>query len=161
LLWILPLIFGCGSSKPLPIKAHEHLEVGWTPRSVLETKTFPWFDSVYAAYQPKGEIFTKLTPIKDSLSFVVIYGTWCSDSRREIPRFFKVMDSLKIQSRQITLFAIDRTKIYPPGPPQEYSIEKVPTFILNYRGVEVGRIVEQPSASLEEDLLNQLLPLVQ
>ncbi len=157
----LLFLAGCGSSGPLPIKPNEHLEVGWTPRSVLETKTFPWFDSVYHAYQPSGEIFTKLNSIKDSLSFLVVYGTWCGDSKREVPRFFRVMDSLQIKPSQITLFAVDRTKHYPPGPPQLGSIIKVPTFLCFYRGFEVYRIVELPSVSIEEDLLNQLLPFTE
>ena len=32
-------------------------------------------------------------------------------------------------------------------------IELVPTFILDYNGEEIGRIIESPEESLEKDLL--------
>ncbi|TAK51942.1 MAG: thioredoxin [Bacteroidetes bacterium] len=154
-------LVGCSGTTKLPVKPNEHMEIGWTPRTVLATTTYAWFDSGYTAYQPSGNILTQLSSIKDSLSFLVLYGTWCSDSKRELPHFFKIMDSLKIHSDKITLYAVDRTLRYPPGLPEEYQLTRVPTFILQYRGMEVGRIVEQPVGTLEEDILNQLLPLTQ
>ncbi|MBI5215717.1 MAG: thioredoxin family protein [Ignavibacteriae bacterium] len=158
---ILLFIVGCATTKPIAIKPNEHIEIGWTPRAVLETKTYPWFDSNYVAYKPNGEIFSQLKSIQDSLSFLVIYGTWCSDSKRELPRFFKIMDSMNVKPEQIILYAVDRTKMYPPGIPQEYNPTHVPTFILKYRGMEVGRIIEAPKGTLEQDMFNQLFPLTQ
>lgn len=166
LMWSLTifsaLFIGCSSTKPLvAVRPNEHMEIGWTPRSVLQSSTYPWFDSAYALYEPQKEFTEKIRSIKDSLDLVLIYGTWCSDSKREVPKFFKIMDTLGIKSDRITIFAVDRTKLYPSGIPQDYSIVLVPTIIVKYRGFEIGRIVEKPKSTIEEDLFELILPLTE
>ncbi|HZY10735.1 MAG TPA: hypothetical protein VFF29_06230 [Bacteroidota bacterium] len=166
LMWsltIFPALFiGCSSTKPIvAVRPNEHMEIGWTPRSVLQTSTYPWFDSAYTLYEPQQEFIDKIHAIKDSLDLILIYGTWCSDSKREVPKFFKIVDTIGISSERISMFAVDRTKHYPPGIPQEYSIVLVPTIIVKYRGFEIGRIVEKPKSTIEEDLFEIILPLTE
>jgi hypothetical protein len=48
----------------------------------------------------------------------------------------------------------------PPGIKKEYGITNVPTFIVSYRGMEMGRIIESPKTTLEGDLVELLLPLI-
>jgi len=57
------------------------------------------------------------------------------------------------------MIAVDRSMEIPPGIRTEYGITNVPTFIVRYRGIELGRIVESPKASLEEDLAGLLRPI--
>ncbi|MEK7671115.1 MAG: thioredoxin family protein, partial [Bacteroidota bacterium] len=84
---------------------------------------------------------------------VVVLGTWCSDSKREVPRFLKIVDLSLIPPAQIQFYGVDRTKKSSDGVTDRYKIERVATFIFLKRGEEVGRIVESPKNSLEEDML--------
>ena len=95
------------------------------------------------------------------MDILVVYGTWCSDSHDEIPRFFKVMDAIDFPADRIKLIAVDRTKQLPEGIAKEFGIERVPTFIIHYRGVEIGRIVETTQHSFEQDIVEVLLQLNQ
>ena len=55
-----------------------------------------WYDKGYGDYRPDTVAINKLLEInKDNLSIKVVMGTWCPDSRREVPRFMKIMDVWK------------------------------------------------------------------
>jgi hypothetical protein len=56
----------------------------------------------------------------------------------------------------VTLYGVDRKKKSPGGTEAQYHIERVPTFIFLKHGEEIGRIVENPQASLEGDMLSIL-----
>jgi len=154
------LLMSCASTKKVSVKPNEHMEVGWTPRTIFQSPTYAaWFDTTYQSYQPQTEMINRLKGFNENVDLIVVYGTWCSDSRLEIPRFYKIMDAIEFPSDHITLIAVDRTMQVPPGIAKEYNITNVPTFILKYRNVEIGRIIENPKTTLEGDLLEFLSPL--
>jgi thiol-disulfide isomerase/thioredoxin len=156
------LIIGCSSTKKVAIRPNEHIEIGWTPRTIFEAPSYAaWFDSGYANYEPDPEIIDRLEKIPmDSVRITVVYGTWCSDSKREVPHFFKIIDAIKFPESHLTLIAVDRTMDLPPGIKQQYNITNVPTFIVVYRGMEMGRIIESPKTTLEQDLTDLLTPVM-
>jgi len=160
---ILPVVIisGCSSAKKIvSVKPNEHMEVGWTPRSIFQSPAYAaWFDTGYSSYQPHAEKIEQLKRMQDSVDLFVVFGTWCSDSKREIPRFFKIVDAISFPADRVTLVAVDRTKQIPPGVAQEYNITNVPTFIIKYRGIEIGRIIESPKTTLEDDLVEHLSPV--
>ncbi len=84
----------------------------------------------------------------------IFLGTWCLDSGREVPRFYKIIDLAGLEDRlEIRLWATDRQKTLPNNLMCKKGIEYVPTFVFEREGEEIGRIVEKPVASsLEEDL---------
>jgi len=83
-------------------------------------------------------------------------GTWCGDSKREIPRFYKILETANYPIEQLTMVAVDHIepnyKKSPGGEEKGLSIIKVPTFIFYKDGKEVNRIVESPIESLEKDI---------
>ena len=85
-------------------------------------------------------------------------GTWCGDSKKEIPRFYKVLETTKFPENQLQVIAVNRTKdAYKQSPNHEekgLNIHRVPTFIFYKNGKEVNRIVEHPKETLERDMLN-------
>jgi thiol-disulfide isomerase/thioredoxin len=83
---------------------------------------------------------------------MVFLGSWCGDTKRELPRFLKIMEFLKFPETKIKLIGVDRTKKAPVYTENIWNIEFVPTFIFLKNGMEIGRIVEQPVASLEQDM---------
>jgi thiol-disulfide isomerase/thioredoxin len=94
--------------------------------------------------------------VRDDAEFIVFLGTWCSDSKKEVPRFLKVVDRCGVPAERVKLYGLDRSKKSPDGLAETYGITKVPTFIVLKHGREVGRITELPQTTLEADLLTIL-----
>ena len=88
----------------------------------------------------------------------VYFAFWCGDSRNHVPVFKKIVDLLDLPELAVEYFAVERKA----SPEQMYyvagkGVERVPTFIVYRDGSEIGRIIENPKASILEDLLNILL----
>ena len=56
-----------------------------------------WFKENYKNYDLDNKIAKKIKPLMKDIEITVFMGTWCSDSRRDSPAFFKLMDFLKIK----------------------------------------------------------------
>jgi thiol-disulfide isomerase/thioredoxin len=85
--------------------------------------------------------------------FTVFLGTWCGDTRRELPRLLQVFDALGIEPKQYQLIGLDRQKSSPEAWEKEQDIRYVPTILVYYQGKYLGRIIEKPKKTLEEDIL--------
>jgi len=114
-----------------------------------------WFEDGKQKYMPDETTVKALLPYARQLRFVIVMGTWCGDSRLHVPAFYRLMEALRIPEKRIELIAVDRQKatsvdIAP------LRIAYVPTFIVFYKGKELGRIIENPRISLEADLLQLL-----
>ncbi len=79
-----------------------------------------------------------------------------ADSRREVPRFFKIIDEIQFPQERIKIFGVDRKKESSEGDIAALNIELVPTFIFYVNEKEIGRIIETPEVSLEGDMLKIL-----
>ena len=112
---------------------------------------YPIFKSRYENYKVTQQIDLREST---DLSVIITFGTWCHDSKREVPRMLKILDSAGMKSEQISLIGVDINKTEPNGREQLYNLKNTPTFILLRNGTEVGRIVERPQISLESDLIN-------
>lgn len=100
---------------------------------------------------------------KDLATFNIklFLGTWCGDSKRETPRFIKILETAEFPMEQLEIIALDRRKEHykksPTGEEVGLHIIKVPTMIFFKDGREVNRIVERPIESLEEDMAQIVL----
>lgn len=117
-----------------------------------------WFSKNYEAYQPDEAIVQKLRRKLKKYSITVFMGTWCGDSKREIPRLYKVLDAANFPKEKLRVIGVNNArsnyKQAPNGEEKGLNIHRVPTIIVyNKKGKEVGRIVEHPVESLEADLL--------
>ena len=115
-----------------------------------------WFLSGYNEYKPNQEIVDKIQKKLKDYNISIFMGTWCGDSRREVPRFYKLLEDAKFPLSQLTVVAVSReTDMYKQSPNHEekgLNIHRVPIFIFYKNGKEVNRIVEHPVKSLEEDI---------
>jgi thiol-disulfide isomerase/thioredoxin len=93
------------------------------------------------------------------IEIYVLFGTWCHDSQREVPRFLQLLNSLNIQENYIHLIGLNFLKNEPQDRGKSFQINKTPTFVFLRNQKEIGRIVEMPEISLEADLLKILGPL--
>lgn len=128
-----------------------------TKESLTSAPYDKWFVANYDAYQPDAEIIkaAKKLSTKD-ISIEIFFGTWCGDSRREVPRFMKLLDELSFPRQNIKIIGLgDRDSLYKQSPQKEdigKAIYRVPVFIVYKNGVEINRINEFPAFSLEKDL---------
>jgi len=116
----------------------------------------PGWREVYAAYEPDPEAVGRLAASGVRLRLVAVLGTWCSDSRREIPRLLKVLDALPAGRAAVRLWAVDRTlTVADPAFPVDVlpgrRVERVPTVVVrDADGIELGRVVETAELPWEE-----------
>ena len=116
-----------------------------------------WYFKGYNEYQVNSEAVKNLTGIsKDGLKIKIVLGTWCPDSRREVPRFIKILDLWQFPIAHVTFIGVDNAKLSPVGEYEKLDIQRVPTFILYKNNIEAGRIIENPKTSLEQDIVNIL-----
>jgi len=116
-----------------------------------------WYINGKDEYMPGSESLNKLLDIsKDDLTIKIIMGTWCPDSRREVPRFMRVIDIWQFPYQKITFIGVDDAKLSPVGEYESLDIQRVPTFIIYKNNIEAGRIIENPKTSLEQDIVDIL-----
>lgn len=101
-------------------------------------------------------IINALKPLLLNKRITIVWGSWCSDSRLHVPHFYQVLKKTGFPESEVVLLGVDRNKKAESGSVEYLDIEKVPTFIVFDGDRELGRIVEQPKATLEEDLLQLL-----
>ncbi|MDZ7738139.1 MAG: thioredoxin family protein [Bacteroidales bacterium] len=116
-----------------------------------------WFSKGFNEYSFDDSIFIELEKTRlDEVDIVVVLGTWCPDSRRELPRFMKIIESLGYDADRIRFIGVDSYKEAPVDDYDSFDIDRVPTFIFYHEKSELGRIIEYPEASLEKDMLDIL-----
>jgi thiol-disulfide isomerase/thioredoxin len=127
-----------------------------TQAKLINNKNFTWFDNEYKNYQPNMELVNQLKPLKEDLKVLIIAGTWCSDTQRELPRFFKIANTVGIPQKNIEIVMVNENKVCTSFNISVLEVTNVPTFIFFKDGKEQGRIIEKPKVTLEEDICNLL-----
>ncbi|MFV9549834.1 thioredoxin family protein [Algibacter sp. PT7-4] len=133
--------------------------LGKINKNGLTQNTFnTWFTKNYKDYLVNKAITKKLKDALNKYEIKVFLGTWCGDSKREVPRFYKIIEATNFPESQLEVIAVNRTKnAYKQSPNHEekgLNIHRVPTFIFYKNGKEINRIVEHPKETLERDMLN-------
>jgi hypothetical protein len=114
------------------------------------------FQAEYAAYKPDQATIDLMKNKFKKIKITVVMGTWCSDSKDWIPRFYKVMDLAGFDYDKLTLICVDHVKNAPVKDLKKLKIDKIPTFIIYRKRHEKGRIIETPTGLLEKDILGIL-----
>ncbi len=135
----------------------ELILVGRINREGLQQEAFAgWFQDEYENYTVDEASLEGLSGMLEGVTILGFIGAWCSDSQREIPHFYKILDYLGYDEKQFTLIALsNHPDFYKQSPQHEetgWNVEYVPTFIFVKDGNELGRIVESPMESLEKDM---------
>jgi len=153
----------CQNKEYTDKKGNSHL-IGKCNKAAFEKESYKkWFDENYTTYKVNMDLLKKVKRKTKGITFKIFLGTWCGDSKREVPRFMKVLDELKIEESALEIISLSNKKeAYKQSPTGEEKgklIFRVPTFIIYKNEVEIGRIVESPVTSLEMDLVQILLGL--
>lgn len=139
-------------------KKQQEILIGKCNKQALMQAPFnQWFTSEYERHEPNNEILSQTKKyLNEQLKIVAVFGSWCSDTQEQLPRFMKVMDYIGYTPDMLELIAVDGNKNCEMVDISQYKIEKVPTFIFYKKGKEIGRIVETPSESFEKDIIKIL-----
>ncbi len=113
-----------------------------------------WFKPGFENYELKEESLKTISNNIHDYEILMFMGTWCGDSRYEVPKFFKLLDEVDFNKDNLKNIAVNRSKKAPGELDEEYGIHRVPTIIFLKDGKEVDRFVEYSVESLEEDIAN-------
>lgn len=84
---------------------------------------------------------------------MVFLGTWCPDSQRNVPPFINLIEAAANKNIEVEYIGVDRRKVDPDNLVADYSITRVPTFVVLRNGEEIGRLTERPKNTVEKDLI--------
>ena len=133
-------------------------------------RLLPGWSAERDTYEPDAEDLALLAAVSDSVEIICVLGSWCSDSEREVPRFWKILQAAENPNLILTLFAVGRATDekarelmaeigFDESLREVYNVELVPTFIFYRGGRELGRIVETPETTLEQEAARILTPV--
>jgi thiol-disulfide isomerase/thioredoxin len=145
--------------------ASKEYVLGWvTPDSLC--RACPEFQPIPGAYEPAERALQLLRCYDEPATVLIFFGSWCSDSKREVPKFYATLDRAANKNFSARLFGLDRSKKDAAGFAEAFGITHVPTliflsgnrvfssdgktFVEQTKG-ELGRIIETPANSLEQD----------
>ncbi|MEW6196196.1 MAG: thioredoxin family protein [Bacteroidota bacterium] len=134
-------------------KSGKTMVVGICNRTVFADTNFSWwYDSEYNNYEVNPDSIIGLKEKLENVKIDIVFGSWCSDSRREVPRFLKILDELKYDYKNLSMIAVNRKKEAEGTKVKDLEIKLVPTFIFYSDEKEIGRIIETPVGTLEGNL---------
>lgn len=147
-------IFAQDFMKVFDDKSNKIILVGETNRKEYQGEQFSnWFNKEYTNYKVDFLTTDKIKNYLDGKLIKIVLGTWCSDSRREVPRVLKILDFVGFPEDKILLMNVNRMKKGIRDEVDNLDIQFVPTIIVYENGKEIGRIIETPKETLEKDLL--------
>ena len=159
LLVVLIFLAGCKAQPPntavrIPDPEGElDMLVGTAAFDSLQTQPYAgWYEKQFEGYKPDAETLSQLDELLTDVAITVFMGTWCSDSKREVPRFVKILESVGYDPDDVEVIMMNREKTTPQDYEKGMSIINIPTFIFSKDGKEIGRIVEYPIEDLETDM---------
>lgn len=132
--------------------------IGYIQKSdLLKHKFKISFEPNYKNYKPDEKTLRKIKKNLKNITIISFVGSWCHDSKRVIPRFYKTMEAVNFDFKNnFKMIGITRGKKTPDNLQEGYNIKHTPTLIFYKKGKEIGRFVEHARESLEKDILRIL-----
>lgn len=132
--------------------------IGYMTKTDLQSGKFSkWFSPNYAKYEPNKKVVKKIAKHLEGITIKAFVGTWCHDSKRVVPRLYKILESANFDfNKNAQMVGISRGKKTPDNLQEGYHIKYTPTVIFYRNGKEIGRFVEHARQTLEKDILKIL-----
>lgn len=115
-----------------------------------------WYTPTYERTALDEERVAYLGTLLKDIEIVGFVGSWCGDTKRELPNLLRILDELDFDDSKIQLIGTDRNYQSPDGSHEVWNVERVPTFIFLKDKQELGRFVEFADESLLEDIIKIL-----
>jgi len=131
--------------------------IGITARVDFDQQPYTnWFKRYYETYNLDKKTATQLKKALKGVRIKAFMGTWCGDSKRETPRFYKLLNLADFDLRNLEMITVNRSKRTPDNLQKGFNIRRVPTFIFYKGDKEIGRYVEYARETREKDILKIL-----
>ncbi len=131
---------------------------GFMSKKDLTSDTaFLWFTENQKGYTPDPNTLLALKNNKDSINIIAFGGTWCSDTKNILPKFFLLSDLAGFPQDRVILLGVDRSKKTIQHLSEAFHITHVPTLIVMKNGREVGRVVEYGKYGLFDKELGEII----
>jgi thiol-disulfide isomerase/thioredoxin len=160
ILFVLALCIACSVSaqeKKLAKKDKSGNLIGYVKKSSFLDKSYSqWFTRNYDSYKTEKAIISKIKKKIKKCKIKGFLGTWCGDSRREVPKLYKILEEVDFNLDNLEMVSLNRSKRTPDNLQKGYNVVRIPTFIFYKNGKEIGRFVEYSRESLEKDILKIL-----
>jgi thiol-disulfide isomerase/thioredoxin len=131
-----------------------------SPKLLLQAPFSEWFVPNYQNYQVDSSYLPALKQAFKKKRIEIYAGTWCGESKADLPKMLKLLKEAAVDSTQIKLIFLNNTAAqYKQSPKHEEvgkNIVRTPTYIIYNGKNEMGRIIDSPIESFEKDLLKIL-----
>ena len=145
-----PPTAGAAAANATP-KATATIMTGRLTRAAIQALP-GWGKPSATDFSPDPAALTVVRQNSTGVECLLFLGTWCPDSKREVPRFLEVMDQTGWPESGLTIYGLDRSKKDAEGLTEKWDVKYVPTFIFLKDGKELGRVIEKPQATLDGDV---------
>lgn len=127
-----------------------------TKEAFKEAPYAAWFNRNYNTYKLDEATVKEIKKNLKGVTIKAFMGTWCGDSRREVPHFYKILNDVEFDEGNLEMIGVNYRKQTPDNLQEGLNIIRVPTFIFYKKKIEIGRYVEYAKESLEKDILKIL-----
>ncbi len=128
--------------------------LGYVNEEGLQDEEFiEWYKENHYGHILDSLTIEEIKPKLQDVSIKVFMGTWCSDSQREVPALYKILNEIDFNKDNLEVIAVSQEKDTPNQLEKGFDIEYVPTIIFYKNDKEIGRYVELAQETLEKDML--------
>jgi hypothetical protein len=115
-----------------------------------------WESADWYRLQPEKAASLKQVQQKSQASILIFGGSWCKDTHEQLGMIMAILDQAGVPADRVKLYGVDRSKTEPSGTAAKHGIQRVPTMVIVSKAGEMGRIVEYPAATWEDDMIRIL-----
>jgi thiol-disulfide isomerase/thioredoxin len=128
-----------------------------TKQQLAGDTSFAWYAQNRQGYTPYPAALQSFKTAKDSIYILAFGGTWCSDTKFLLPKFYALAEAAGLAENRITLLGVDRAKTTVYGLEKAFNVTHVPTFIVLKDGKEIGRVVEYGKYGMVDKELGEIV----
>lgn len=134
---------------------NKHIWGKFDLEALHEEPYLTWYRASLEDFIPDDDLFEDLGLLQDA-EVDIYLGTWCGDSKAWVPKFVALWEELDLPMDRLNFIGLHNDDaFYKQSLNHEENrahVHRVPTFVFRNGETEIGRIVERPITTLENDL---------
>jgi len=156
--FIMIAFTACSTHHPYWVQKNktDQILLGSVQKSILlkHRITQHWFEPSYNSYVMDTATIRELKQYVEPMQVLVFAGSWCSDTQRELPKFYRIADAIGLPEPKIHVHMLNEEKKGFYVNEAVFEVKSVPTCIFLKNGKEVGRIIEMSTQAFEKEWLS-------
>lgn len=97
-----------------------------------------------------------LRGLKEPITLKIFMGSWSVTAQVHVPELFKALQLADNRYITVQVIGLNRRLLDVDGLAEIYDVTDTPTFIVVYKGRELGRIIETPAKDAATDVVSIL-----